>query len=310
MRALVIGSAGQDGSYLSEQLTARGWEVTGLDRETPHRLELTDRSEVVRWVRELAPDRLYYLAAYHHSSEDPARGLPDELQVAEAVHVRGWLHALEGLFLAKPDARAFFAASSHCFGEGVPGRLVNEQTPMAPRSAYAVTKASAVELGRLFRAQGRHVSAGFLFNHESERRQARFVSQRICRGAVEAARRHARAEPFTLELGSLSAVVDWGYAPDYTQAMSHITEFDTPGDYVIATGVAHTVADWCSLAFSAVGLDWQAFVRERGERVTRQVAPLIGDATLLRTRTGWAPQVSFEAMVGRMVEAAQKEVVT
>ncbi|MFT3709460.1 MAG: GDP-mannose 4,6-dehydratase [Archangium sp.] len=299
---VVIGSAGQDGSYLSEQAAANGWRVSGFDLGNP--APLSDRAAMSALVTQLQPDALVYLAAAHHSSEDPARALGDELVAAEQVHVIGWLHTLDALRAVSPKARAFYAASSHCFGEGN-GARITERTPLAPKTPYALTKAHGVELGRLFRAQGQHVSSGFLFNHESPRRAPRFVSQRICRGAVAAARARSKNEPFTLELGSTSAVVDWGYAPDYTRAMLQILEADTPDDYVIASGVPHSVADWCRLAFGAVGLEWREFVVERAERMTRTVAPLIGDSTLLEQRTGWRPATTFEAMVEQMVRAAE-----
>lgn len=311
-RALIIGSAGQDGSYLSEQLRAEGYTVVGVDRHTAG-CNLLDAGWVSELVRSSGCDALFYLAAHHHSSEDPSRALGEELLRAQEVHVTGWIHCLEALVNFRPGARSFYAASSHVFGEGKsptltlrPG-LVTEDTPFAPRSAYAVTKAAGVEVGRLYRARGRHVSSGFLFNHESPRRAARFVSQRIAQGAVAAARSVALGKPFSLELGSLSAVVDWGYAPDYTKAMLRIVRCDAPGDYIVATGVPHTIEDWCSLAFGAVGLDWRRFVIEQPGRVTRQVAPLLGDSSRLRAATGWAPSMTFENMVMLMVEAAARD---
>jgi GDPmannose 4,6-dehydratase len=302
--ALIIGSAGQDGSYLTEQLTAAGWQVTGVDRATPLTAPLHEREGMRALLRTVAPDAVYYLAAYHHSSEDAARELADELLQAELIHVTGWIHCLDAVFAVRPQARAFYAASSHCFGDGVEGQRISERTPLSPKSAYAATKAAGVEVARLFRARGHHVSAGFLFNHESPRRPQRFVSQRISRGAVAAAAAKARGEPFALELGSTSSVVDWGYAPDYTRAMSRIIESDTPGDFIIASGVPHSIADWCATAFEAVGLSWREHVVERHDRVTRQVAPLIGDASALRA-LGWAPEMSFQNMVLGMVQAAK-----
>lgn len=305
--AVVIGSAGQDGSYLGEQLAEAGWTVTGIDRNTAQKCDLQDAAQVRELVRGSQCDALFYLAAFHHSSEDAARPLGDELLQSQAVHVTGWIHCLEALMTERPAARAFYAASSHVFGEPLSEGLVTEATPFSPRSSYAVTKAAGVEVGRLYRARGLHVSSGFLFNHESPRRPARFVSQRIAQGAVAAARAVAQGQPFSLELGNLSAVVDWGYAPDYTAAMLRIVTRDAPSDYVVATGVPHTIQDWCSLAFEAVGLDWRRFVTERPGRVTRQVPPLVGDASSLRKATGWAPSMSFENMVRLMVDAARNE---
>ncbi len=301
-RALVVGSAGQDGSYLSEQLAADGWVVTGVDRHTPVRCDLFDAAAVAALVRDVSPDAVFFLAAYHHSSEDAARPLAQELLESQAIHVTAWVHLLEALATQRPECRAFYAASSHVFGTPQTPTL-NEASPFSPRTSYAVTKAAGVEVGRLYRARGLHVSSGFLFNHESPRRPERFVSQKIACAAVRAKEQGAA---FKLELGSLSAVVDWGYAPDYTNAMLRIVNRDVPADYVIATGVPHTPADFCKIAFEAVGLDWRQHVIEQPGRVTRQLAPLIGDATFLRRHTGWAPSISFETMVRLMVSAAQQ----
>lgn len=303
-RALVVGSAGQDGSYLVEQLAARGVEVRGVDRHTVPACDILDASAVKALVADLRPDAVFFLAAHHHSSEDVAGALGAEVLQAQAIHVTAWVHLLDALVAHAPAARAFYAASSHVFGEP-PTPMQDESTPFAPRSPYAVTKAAGVEVGRLYRAKGLHVSSGILFNHESPRRPSRFVSQRIAQGAVAAARAVAEGKPFTLELGNLSAVVDWGYAPDFTEAMARIVEHEQPDDYVVATGEPHTPADFCRVAFEAVGLDWRQHVVERPGRVTRQVPPLVGDAKRLRRATGWSPSVSFETMVRLLVAAAR-----
>jgi GDPmannose 4,6-dehydratase len=303
-RALIVGSAGQDGTYLSEQLAAQGVEVRGVDRDTTPRCDLFDPVAVRALVADFRPDGVFFLPAYHHSSEDAHEALGDELLKSQALHVTAWIHLLEALVATCPEAHAFYAASSHVFGEP-PTPTQDEDTPFAPRTPYAVTKAAGVEVGRLYRARGLRVSSGILFNHESPRRPLRFVSQRIAHGAVAAARAVARGEPYTLELGSLSAVVDWGWAPDYTDAMARIVRLDTPGDFVIATGQPHTPADLCRVAFEAVGLDWTKHVVERPGRVTRQVPPLVGNAMRLRRTTGWSPAVSFEAMVQMLVAAAR-----
>lgn len=305
-RALVVGSAGQDGGYLCEQLAAKGVEVRGVDRGTTPACDILDAGAVQALVREVAPDAAFFLAAHHHSSEDVAGALAEEVLRAQAVHVTAWVHLLDALERHAPKARAFYAASSHVFGEP-PTPVQDESTPFAPRTTYAVTKAAGVQVGRLYRARGLHVSAGILYNHESPRRGAAFVSQRIARGAVAAERAAAAGQAFTLELGNLSAVVDWGYAPDFTDAMQRIVAHPEPQDWVVATGEPHTPADFCRLAFEAVGLDWQRYVVERPGRMTRQVPPLVGNAMRLRQLTGWKPSVSFETMVRLLVAAARND---
>jgi GDPmannose 4,6-dehydratase len=309
-RALIIGSAGQDGSYLSEQLAARGVEVVGLTRTgvaappglvQPARVDLARADQVDALLASVAPTHLYYLAAHHHASSDAhAADLSLEFERSFEVHVQGWVHVLEALGRHAPGCRAFYAASSHVFG--TPAEPVqSERTPFSPLSPYAISKAAGIDVARFYRGKGRHASVGILYNHESPRRRPQFVTQRIAAGAVRA----AAGDPTPLELGDLSAVVDWGWAPDFTDAMWRITEQPQADDYVVATGEPHTVQDFCAEAYWAVGLEWRKFVVEKPSALSRRVAPLVGDASKLRTRTGWAPKVPFAELVRRLVEAAR-----
>lgn len=304
-RALILGNAGQDGTYLSERLSADGVAVRGVDRDTVPPVDLLDSAAVRALVADAQPDAVFFLPAYHHSSEDAHGALGAEVLQSQALHVTAWVHLLEALLAEAPGARAFYAASSHVFGEP-PTPTQDEDTPFAPRTPYAITKAAGVQVGRLYRERGLHVSSGILFNHESPRRARRFVSQRIVHGAVAAAGAVAEGRDYVLELGNLSAVVDWGYAPDTVDAMVRIVGLEAPGDFVVATGVPHTPADLCRVAFDAVGLDWRRHVVERPGRVTRQVPPLVGNAKRLRLATGWAPSVTFEDMVRLMVAEARR----
>jgi GDPmannose 4,6-dehydratase len=178
----------------------------------------------------------------------------------------------------------------------------DESTRFAPRNAYAITKVAGAHACALYRERySLHVSVGILYNHESPLRGPRFVSQRIVRGAWR-----ARREPgYRLKLGSLSAVVDWGYAPDYVDAMVRIVSHPVPDDYVIATGEPHTVREFVEIAFARLGLDWREHVEEEASLVTTTSATLIGDSTKLRARTGWSPTVGFEQMVDILLRAAE-----
>ena len=305
-RALVVGSTGQDGSYLVEQLQARGVTVLGISRRTTPTCDVRDANAVRELVAGFSPDAVFYLAAYHGSSEAKRDENPEqELADCRAIHVEAWEHILKALTRHAPQARAFYASSSHVFGEPAEP-IQDESTPFAPRSPYAITKAAGMELARQYRERGLFVACGILYNHESPRRGPSFVSQRIARGAVDAQRAATLGKPYALELGSLSSIVDWGYAPEYTEAMIRTLGVDTPADYVVATGIPHSALDFCEAAFAAVDLDWKRYVTERPQRITRVASTLIGNAAKLRRATGWHPTVSFQELVHLLVTAAAK----
>jgi len=286
---VVVGAAGQDGRILREQLPG----ALALDRGD---VDLLDRAAVRARFEGAAT--VYYLAAHHHSSEDAPEDAPELLAKSLDVHVTGFVHVLD----AAPRARVFYAASSHVFGRPL-APTQNEATPRNPINVYGMTKSLGIDVARFYRARGQHVSTGILYNHESPYRRGSFVSTRL----VEGARAAARGERTPLPIGALTAVVDWGWAPDYTEAMQRIVAQPEPDDWVVATGEPHTVADFARAAFAAVGLDWTAHVAERPGLVRKPSVPLVGDATKLRTQTGWQPTVGFEAMVARLVRGTFDE---
>jgi len=308
-RAIVVGSAGQDGRLLCERLERDGVRVAGLDLaharlpdggEAPA-VDILDRSAVRALVASVRPDAVYYLAAYHAPAEE--RGIGADLDLLEAshrVHVVGLLHFLEALRVESPAASLFYAASSLVFGE--PGTaLQDETTPLAPLSAYGITKACGTLCCRLYRREhGLRASVGILYNHESPWRRPGFVSRKIVDAAV--AIRGGAAE--RLVLADLSARVDWGYAPDFVDAMVRIAALGEPGDFVVATGAARSVQEFVEVAFGLAGLEWRRHVVEDRSLVVRPSPTLVGDARKLRSATGWAPTVSFEEMVGILVRAA------
>jgi GDPmannose 4,6-dehydratase len=312
-RVVILGSGGQDGRILFER-RAKDCAVLGLDLQsvTHHRLaevapkqpvNLQDSAAVSLLLERVVPDEVYYLAAHHHSAEER----PDdaaELRACFDVHVTGLIHVLEGLRAHAPNSRLFYAGSSQMFGRPASAPQ-DEMTPFAPRNPYAITKVAAAYTCALYRERhGLHVSVGVLYNHESPLRGPRFVTTRIVRGAWEA-KRNPR---YKLVLGSLSAMVDWGYAPDYIDAMERIVSEAAPDDYVIASGEPHTVRDFVEIAFHHVGLDWRQHVAEDPLLVGPGAgthAPLVGNATKLRQRTGWRPTVGFEDLVRTLVDAAR-----
>lgn len=320
-RAMIVGSHGQDGKLLVRQLLAEGYGLLGIGRNAvepwglaeepdavppfPKSLDVFDQAAVHRIVHQFAPDEIYYLAAFHHSAEAARPATADLLARSYDVHVRGLVHFLEAMVADRSKARLFYAASSHVFGN-VDRSLLDETTPLNPICPYGITKTAGVHSCRLYRRQhGVFASVGFLFNHESIHRRQDFLSQKIVRAAVSI--KLGQAEE--LVLGDLSAVVDWGDASDFTVAMQGILGLEQPDDFIVATGVPHTVEDFVATAFRSVGLDWKKHVREnRGLALTRR-NPLIGDASKLRSSTGWRPKVTFEEMIDTMVrfEMGQRE---
>jgi GDPmannose 4,6-dehydratase len=307
-RAIVVGSSGQDGRLLRDQLLGSGTEVIGVSRKiqeecpgfTQARIDVTSAGQVADLVRECRPAEVYYLAAYHHSSQEMLASAPlGHFQESFAVHVSGLLHFLEAIRHSSPATRLFYAASSLVFGDPR-GEEQDEQTPMNPECAYGITKTAGIQCCRSFRQNhGVFAATGILYNHESILREEKFVSQRIVRTAL----RISRGEKSTLVLGDLSARVDWGYAPDYVAAMSATLALTKADDFVIATGTLHSIRDFVEAAFSQLGLDWREHVREDPSLLGRRRPPMRGNPAKLRALTGWKPTVSFEEMVHLLITA-------
>jgi GDPmannose 4,6-dehydratase len=308
-RALVIGSAGQDGRILATQLRATEAAVVGVDQNgvvaqgvpaPSARLDVLDRPAVESFLMELVPDEVYYLAAHHHSSEESTDTDVAELfRLSLEVNVTGLVNVLEALWRVANKARLFYAASSHVFGRPS-GLAQDESTPRNPINVYGITKSAGMDAVRFYRDRGLHASTGILYNHESIYRSEKFVTMRLARAAQRAAEAKRQGQTQSIEVGSLSAAVDWGYAPDYTTAMHRIVALPEPGDFVVATGEAHTVQDFAAAVFAALGLDWREHVSERPGIVKKPGAVLVGNATKLRQSTGWAPSVTFNEMAARL----------
>jgi len=314
-RAIIVGSEGQDGRFLFDQLAALGYTLLGVGRGSVRHhdpasgaaptsfrapsVDILNHTQVFDLVMGFAPDEIYYLAAYHHSAGDTFPETPDLVERSFAVHVHGLLGFLEAMRYS-PRSRLFYAASSHVFGDP-PTPVQNEETPLNPICVYGMSKTAAIHLCRFYRrTHGLHVSAGILYNHESQYRRPEFLSQKIVRAAVAIRNGTQRR----LSLGDLSATVDWGYAGDFANAMTRIVALDAPDDFIIATGIPHTVGDFAAAAFAALGLDPAQYVTEDRSIPLKRRNVLIGDSTRLRTRTGWQPTLSFEDMVALLVRHA------
>ncbi|NTW38582.1 MAG: GDP-mannose 4,6-dehydratase, partial [Cellulomonadaceae bacterium] len=309
--ALVTGITGQDGSLLVERLLAEGYVVHGVVRPGEpglppgdaaglvlHELEITDSDRVIGLLREVAPDEVYNLAGV--SSVAASWNAPVETGLVNGVAVAS---ILEGaLRVAEDCGRApavVQATSAEIFGWPVTAPQ-DESTPVAPISPYGASKAYAHHLVRTYRARGVRASSCILYNHESTRRPETFVTRKITAGVA----RIARGEQSGLVMGNLDARRDWGWAPDYVDAIVRAARLGQGDDFVVATGEAHSVADFVSAAFARVGVqDWRPYV-STDPRFARPVdAPeLVGDASKARRVLGWAPTVTFGELVARMVE--------
>ena len=307
--ALIIGATGQDGRLLTQLLRQRGYGVRGWARSEPatatlckcEQINLLDASTVADELRSLWPDEIYYLAAFHHSTEDRIKlSAVELLERSHEVHLIGLQNVLQAIKGRGAAARLFYAGSSHVFG-APKGEWQDEQTPFVPTSAYGVSKAAGVRCCQLYRKEGLFASAGILFNHESALRQPSFLSQKIVRGALRAQQDPA----FKLVLGDLEAQTDWGYAPDYVEAMFRILQLPAASDFVVATGERHTVREFAEIAFAEVGLDWRQHVTTDSTLLKKPSQPLCGNTAKLRNLTRWAPSLSFADMVRTLVAQAQ-----
>lgn len=317
-KALITGITGQDGSYLTELLLAKGYEVHGIirrastfnTRRLDHLYRDPHNGEQVRLylhygdigssgnlsdiIRDVQPDEIYHLAAQSHVRV--SFDLPDYTGDVTGLST---VRILEAMRRTGSQARFYQASSSEMFGAAPPPQ--NEHTPFQPQSPYAAAKLYAYWATRNYRdAYGLFACNGILFNHESPRRGETFVTRKITRALANI----LAGRQTHLYLGNLDAKRDWGYAPDYVEAMWLMLQQETPVDLVIGTGEAHTVREFLAEAFSYVGLDWQAYVRidPRYFRPT-EVDYLLADASQGQQRLGWQPQVCFADLVRIMVDA-------
>jgi GDPmannose 4,6-dehydratase len=317
-RALITGITGQDGSYLAELLLSKGYEVHGIIRRSSsfnteridpiykdrhekgtkmflHYGDLSDTSSLIKILGETQPDEIYNLAAQSH-----VRVSFDIPEFTGDVTALGAVRILDAMRQVAPQARFYQASSSEMYGlvQAVPQ---NEKTPFYPRSPYAAAKVYAHWITVNYReSYGLHASSGILFNHESPRRGETFVTRKITRAI---ARIKAGLQD-KVYLGNLEAKRDWGYAPEYVEAMWRMLQQDQPDDYVVATGETHTVQEFLDVAFARAGLDPRKHVAfDKRYLRPAEVDLLIGDATKAKKKLGWEPKVKFKELAEIMVDA-------
>lgn len=294
-KALIVGSGGQDGTLLSQLLTRRSYEVTGLRRND---LDILSPQNVIEFVDVVKPAEIYYLAAYHHSSENLPPSSGDLFRQSMDVHFYGIVNFLDAITKMSPATRIFFASSSHIFG-AVESGSQTESTIYDPQSEYAITKVAGMRACQHYRRTKKiFASIGILFNHESSLRKSSFLSKKI---AIAAAR-IAHEGNGQLELGDLDAQIDWGDATDTVDAMHRILQIEEPSDYVVATGHLSSVREFAEIAFKYVGLDYSKYVVSKKNEALRNNYRRVGDFSKLKKDTGWMPSISFEQMVKNLVQ--------
>ena len=313
-KALITGITGQDGSYLTELLLSKGYEVHGIIRrvalEDPvHRMQRLQKcidkihlhaasmesyASIYNVVDQVKPDECYHLAAQSYVSYS----FEDEFSTIN-TNINGTHYTLSALKQKAPECRFYFAASSEMFGK-VKETPQTENTPFHPRSPYGISKVAGFDLTRNYReAHGIRALSGILFNHESPRRGFEFVTRKITSHAVKI----KLGIENKIRLGNIEAQRDWGHARDYVKAMWLMLKQDKPEDYVIATGQCHSVKEFLEIAFSCVGLDYENYL-EIDKKLFRpsEVMLLRGDATKATKQLGWNHEVSFEDLVEEMVK--------
>jgi len=309
--ALITGIGGMDGSHLADFLLKKGYIVYGVERRSSSKNrtnsdhlegrvvflqgDLTDQNSLLRCLKESNPDEIYNLAAQSFVGE--SWNTPEHTSEVTGL---GVLRILEAVREYNPKIKFYQASSSEMFGRMVENPA-NENTPFYPRSPYGVAKLYGHWITKNYReSYGMFACSGILFNHESERRGIEFVTRKISDGV---ARIHLGLADY-ITLGNLDAKRDWGYAPDYVEAMWLMMQQDTPDDYVIATNETRTIKEFLKEAFDIVGIsDWESYVRH-DSRFMRpaEVDVLRGDYTKASTNLGWTPKTSFKDLVRIMVE--------
>ena len=310
-RALITGITGQDGSYLAELLLSKGYEVAGIVRRTSHhsyeRIEhlldrvqvlpgdLLDQHSLTTVVRETEPDEVYNLAAQSYVPTSWTQPV-----LTGEFTALGVTRILEAIRLARPSARFYQASSSEMFGRATETPQ-KETTPFYPRSPYGVAKCYGHWITVNYReSYGLYAVSGILFNHESPRRGIEFVTRKVTDGVA----RIKLGLSSDLRLGNLDAQRDWGFAGDYVEAMWRMLQQPDPRDYVVGTGVTHSVQRLVEIAFAHVGLDWQRHVKADPRFVRpAEVDLLLANPARVHKELGWSPTVPFRELVHMMLDA-------
>lgn len=312
MKTLIIGSNGQDGFYLRMQIEEKGTVVYCLNRQGLFQglrqiggpVDLTNASEVKRLVAKVLPDQVYYLAAHHHSSEESLSDQHHEMTMGLATNTIGISNMLESIVAEKMATRVFYASSSRIFGRPDESPQ-NENTRLQPNCAYGISKSAGMQVCQYFRTEkGVFCSTGILYNHESPRRSPNFFTRKVVQAAVEIANDRRDG----LILADIAALVDWGYAPEYTKAMQLVLGADEPDDFIIASGKSGTTGEFLAAVFENLDINWKDYV-SLDPTVTNNSQTglaMVGAPEMIYDVTGWRATVGVEELAKIMIDAELK----
>ena len=309
-KALITGLAGQDGSYLAELLLEKDYDVYGIVKPSNKRpshlderikcyddIDITKKNSLKILINEIEPDEIYHLAAYHFSSqnEENKNKLFEKFYL---VNLYAANEILETIQKDLPRCRFFYASSCHIFGN-VKAFPQNEETPIRPNSLYAITKAAGTNLCQFYREHYNiYTSVGILYNHESSRRSRNFVTTQIAESAAKA----SMGLPTKIFLQNMDAKVDWGSAKDYVTAMWLTLQQSNGDNYIIASGLTHTISEFAKIAFDSVGLNFSDYVFQKTNVNLKEGAMYVGNHTKISSQCNWQPLTSFNDLVREMVQ--------
>jgi GDPmannose 4,6-dehydratase len=299
LKALIIGSEGQDGKLLKELLESKNYIVFGLGRGDSSEknylkfdLAGSDFNSLEIFIVEQKPDEIYYIAAFHHSSQEKNNNNFEFIQQSINVNQIAFIRVLEFCRVSSPKSKIIYTSSSLIYA-GCGNPMQSELTLPEPRCVYSMTKCAAMEAAKFFRANyNLFVSVGIMYNHESKYRKDNFLSKKI----VNEIRQIIEGKISGIKIGDMSSETDWGYAPDYVEALWHILQLNSPDTYIVSSGKSHKVGDWFAALSKYLNIDLNKFVIEDKSMIIRKKPILIGDNSKL-LKSGWKPRTSFNEMV-------------
>lgn len=294
-KAIIVGSKGQDGKLLSNFLRKKLYNVIELHKSN---FDINKFIDVENLIQTELPDEVYFLAAFHNSSEDLLISRTDLFNQSFQTNTLALINFLESIKNHSIQTKLFYASSSLIYDSNEIN-LINENSPINPNCPYSISKVAASNACKMYRENFNvYASVGILFNHESFYRKKNFISKKISTTIIDI----LKGETNEIIIGNINAIVDWGYAEDFVNAMYLILQLDKPDDFIIATGIKSTIKEYLFYAFNHVGLNYLDYIRSNTDFLTRKNTVRIGDNSKLKRLTGWEPSVSFREMVTLLVE--------